>query len=944
MVRPEVVAEDWLPQPGETPRGTLARLCEELRQRLGAQRVGTWLHDPDARVIVPFVFVGQGVGGPEDPDDSRYRTLRVDMVPMVQQLLSGTEPAEVADARGDPRIPYDVAEQFDLKSFLAIPLSSGATTALLTIEPLRSGDHDEIAPVLPYLAAAASHALAWRDADQRRRSADLLLELMEVASGDGSLDDVLATLCQRLATQLRARRASIFLVQDGDLVPRMSRYADGRMDKALWEEFRDPEEPSELVRKVIQTGETVVVEDAEEADEDRWWAQRFGIVSVIASPIGQPPDATGVIVVDSAYPRRFSHEQVRFVTVLGSHVGGVLRRARDDEQRALNLRIFAAVERILEEGAGATSIREAAAIVAQVAHESLETEHAVAFLRDARGDISDAIAIGIPEDLEAELRERVVGRRGPLAELLDAMDGPGAVLVEDAAESGLIAQDVVERAGLRSFAAITLYAGERPIGLIECGTSREARRWTPGDEQLLRRLADEGALVVENAALRESEQRRLAELSHRAFHDALTGLPNRALLLDRISQALARSEREPETVAIAFVDLDRFKEVNDSLGHEAGDQLLVEVAERLRESVRPADTVARLAGDEFVVVLEEIADRDEAIRVADRITEALHTPFVVTGHEVRISGSVGIVLGSHEHNEPEELVRRADLAMYRAKRDGGDHHELFDARSRETDLSVGLLEDDLRQALSEGGLELRFQPFVHLDDGAIAGVEVVTRWRHPRLGVLPAQDFFPLAQEIGVMTELGRWVFTEATSQTAAWSGPAGEIDVAINLSGRQLYRPTIVGEVRSALEDSGLGPERVIIEVTEDSVAQDVEVAGTRIRQMKELGVRVALDDYGTGQSSLAALRVLPVDILKIERTFVDGVATEIGDAALVRAIIDVGASLGLTVIAEGVETRQQRDALRELGCKLGQGFLFGHPMQADDLVRLVERRVRWG
>ncbi len=934
--------DTWLPKGGETPREALGRLCTVVRDRLGADRVGVWLHDPEGQLVVPYVFVDDegSLAGREPDGDPRYRSLPVEALPLVAELLRTGEPVSVPDVHADDRVPDPVVELYGIEAFDVIPLRSGSSTAFLTIEPTTSVDLRILDDVLPYLSATAAHASSWREAEHRRRRTDLLLELIEVASGDGTLDDVLATLCQRLAAQLRVRRASVFLVRDGRVIPRMSRYADGQVDQTLWSEFRDPAEPSELLEHIITTGETITIEDARASRQDRWWTERFGIVSLVAAPMGSPPDVAGVIVVDSDHPRRFSPEHVRFTSALGTHVAGVVRRARDDEQRELNLRASEAVERLLEEGTRASTIREAAQILARVAHETLRTEHAVAYLRDASGNIVDALTIGVPEEYEDLIRAHVVGRVGPVAATLDRLDGTDAILVDDARHSDLVDTELVHRLHVRSFALIPLLVGDRSIGIIECGTSRSYRRWTEADEFLLRRLADEGALVLENAALRETEQRRLADLSHRAFHDALTGLPNRALLLDRIEHALARSERDPETVAVLFVDLDRLKTVNDRLGHDAGDQLLVEVAGRLVDSVRPADTVARLAGDEFVVVLEEITDRDEALRVADRINKALKEPFIVSGHEVRISGSVGIVLGSPENRDAEELVQRADLAMYQAKREGGGRLELFDPAGDAAPLHAAMLEHDLRRALQEGGLELRYQPVVDLSDERVVGVEVLGRWRHPRLGVLGARDFIPLAEEFGLIAEYGAWMLRTAMSEVVSWNGAAGKVDVAVNVSARQLYEPSTVRTVSDALEATGLPGHRLLVEVTETAAVEDLDVAASRLAQLKELGVRVALDDFGTGHSSLRALQRLPVDVLKIDRSFVDGVATEVGDAALVRAILDVGASLGLVVIAEGVETRQQLAKLRELGCQRGQGFLFGHPMHGDEFQRFARRR----
>jgi diguanylate cyclase (GGDEF)-like protein/PAS domain S-box-containing protein len=429
-----------------------------------------------------------------------------------------------------------------------------------------------------------------------------------------------------------------------------------------------------------------------------------------------------------------------------------------------------------------------------------------------------------------------------------------------------------------------------------------------------------------------------AELTHQAFHDTVTGLANRAMFTERVRQALARGRRDDRCLAVIFLDLDDFKMINDSLGHAAGDEVLVEVARRLDANVRGGDTAARFGGDEFAVLLEDIADSQDAADAAQRIQEMLGVSIRAGHREVSVHGSLGIsVAVAGDTRNAEELIRDADAAMYIAKRDGKGAYRLFEPAMHEGVLARLELRTDLQRAMETGQLELHYQPVVHLADGSISGVEALLRWRHPERGMVSPVDFIPIAEETGLIIPIGRWVLREGcrhARRLETLGDPPPRM--SINLSLKQIQHSDIVADVRDALEESGLAPERLVLEITESVLMADTDLAVERLQALKELGVALALDDFGTGYSSLSYLSRFPVDILKMDRSFLQEGSSP-GARGLATAVVGLGATLALEVVAEGIEMPEQWDALRELGCALGQGFLFARPMSADASVEFL-------
>jgi diguanylate cyclase (GGDEF)-like protein/PAS domain S-box-containing protein len=436
-------------------------------------------------------------------------------------------------------------------------------------------------------------------------------------------------------------------------------------------------------------------------------------------------------------------------------------------------------------------------------------------------------------------------------------------------------------------------------------------------------------------------QRKQAEqqLLHDALHDGLTGLPNRASFLDRLALLLARIKRRPQfRFAVLFLDLDRFKLVNDSLGHHVGDQLLVAVARRL-ESGLQADTVARIGGDEFALLLDDIDDVADATHAAERLHDAFITPFKVDGHEIFASCSIGIALSESGYERPDDIVRDADTAMYRAKAAGRGRHELFDKAMHARALTQLKLETDLRRSVAAGEFALVYQPVVSIKDGSVVGVEALARWRHPERGIVMPGEFIATCEDTGLIGSLGRWSLSEALQQMRAWQRLARPLAyLNVNLSPRQLTEGDIVADVRAALRASGVESRRLGLEITETALMEGGDEVRQRLFGLKELGVRLLLDDFGTGYSSLSYLHRLPIDVLKIDASFVSQLEKDAQKAELVRTIVLIGRNLDKTVVAEGVETAAQAERLKALECDYGQGYFWSPPVEAAAVPALLQ------
>jgi len=436
---------------------------------------------------------------------------------------------------------------------------------------------------------------------------------------------------------------------------------------------------------------------------------------------------------------------------------------------------------------------------------------------------------------------------------------------------------------------------------------------------------------------------RTGELRYQALHDALTGLPNRVLIMDRIEQLLARNRRNGTTGAALYIDLDDFKNVNDTLGHEAGDRLLIAVAERLTTALRGADSIGRMGGDEFVVLVDGASLEVAPELVAERLLDVMRQPIVLEGAKTPLTVNISIGIAMGDRSSPGDLLRDADVALYQAKAAGKNRHETFHSEMQTDILHRVELEFDIRSAL-EREFRLVYQPIYNLEDLTLVGVEALLRWDHPSLGVIEPDTFIPILEKSGQIHEVGRWVLKRACEQMAVWRAKGDTLDISVNVSGRQLDQDMIVDHIRQALDDSGLDPGALIIEVTETALMHNTDDTARRLHAIKELGVRIAVDDFGTGYSSLAYLQQFPVDCLKIDRMFTNAITTSPESRALIGTLVQLGKDLGLSTLAEGVETTGEMDHLRDEHVNEAQGFLFSRPLDPETLETqlLIPNRTR--
>jgi diguanylate cyclase (GGDEF)-like protein len=684
------------------------------------------------------------------------------------------------------------------------------------------------------------------------------------------------------------------------------------------------------------------------------------------------------------HPQSSSHELIEFLTAVSAHPRAEGATAAAAELAAEHLRADVGAVVIGDALAAATGFGAIALVHAHEDDEALDlpgvgrchVAHAgfdgdrrrrlIVARRDAPFSADErTLLTGMARILELALRgvaaqetERVVRERHRLLEvLLDIQRSishrkplPDVLAAITAGASGLLGgcpvalvlDDALDPE--RPIVAATTAGGEHPesevaapvyINGARAGALVAMAATDLDDAQLgmLDAFAEHASLALTDA--------RTVEAMEEAFHDSLTGLPNRALFLDRLQHALDVAARRATELCVLFVDLDRFKAVNDSIGHAAGDALLRAVGDRLGECTRAADTAARFGGDEFAVLLEDVGRGVRPEAVAERIIAAMRRPFDVEGKEVFIGATVGI---AHAHDAslgPDELLRNADLAMYRAKKAGGNRAATYEIAMRTALLARIELEADLRHALERDELVLAYQPVVELDSGRTVGVEALVRWAHPTRGVIPPLTFIPVAEEIGMIGAVGRWVLREACRQLAAWRRMAPDLVLNVNLSALQLRDDRLAIHVQQALRAYELPGEALTLEITESMLLSGDEETAARLRRLKGLGVAIAVDDFGTGYSSLSYLKQFPVDALKIDKSFVDTVARSTADSALARTIVELGRGMRLETIAEGIENVEQLEQLRRLDCQLGQGYHFSVPLGDVELTAYLERTL---
>jgi diguanylate cyclase (GGDEF)-like protein len=514
-------------------------------------------------------------------------------------------------------------------------------------------------------------------------------------------------------------------------------------------------------------------------------------------------------------------------------------------------------------------------------------------------------------------------------------------LVEHGAACVILGQSVPRDDPVSAVEQIRSAASDVPVlVLADCPDQALALRTIRAGAQDYLVKPDLGPELLLRAVRYSIERKHLeVRLAHMALHDALTGLPNRALFLDRLGVALDRSRRTNTAVAVLFLDVDKFKDINDSLGHDAGDKVLVGLADRLRTMLRPMDTVARFGGDEFTFLFEDLSSEREVVLIAERITRATSLPIRLAAGEASITVSMGIGMVGDAGAAPETVLREADAALYRAKELGRARYELFDESSRQRALQRLELETALSQAVERGELRLHYQPKISLANGTpgVTGLEALVRWEHPERGLIAPAEFIPLAEETGMVLAIGEYVLEQALHSILRWRRYRPDITVAVNLSFRQLEDAGLATMVTNAMRDRDVPPGAVWLEIPEKAVNRNPDISHRALHALKSVGVAIAIDDYGTGASSLTSLKQLPIDALKIHESFVTGIGSKAEETSIVGAVVELGHALGLGVVAEGVETDAQLAHLRSLGCDAAQGYLLGRPVPDEEVEALL-------
>jgi diguanylate cyclase (GGDEF)-like protein/PAS domain S-box-containing protein len=713
------------------------------------------------------------------------------------------------------------------------------------------------------------------------------------------------------------------------------------------------------------------------AGSSRAQAQREEIVGDAAGAIGACRDTTEVrtLVIDVA--KQIAGDQLRYVAWLAVNergaiypmelVGprGPLDRAHTSVDEALRqvdrignrpVRLWRALDADLVLVPVPCQVASRAALVVATAERLPdEVDESLAILGTQAGLALDALVQR--EELHekrSEARFQQLVRHSSDAVVIVGQDGriryqtPSVVRVLGYLAVDLDGADFERILHPESLPHVAAFLEQLVHGAPETVRTVEARLLRADDSVIHAEIV--GVQLLDNPdvngvvlTIRDVTGRRTLEdqLRHQAFHDALTGLSNRALFLDRVEHALARIRRSDSPIpAVAFIDLDDFKLVNDSMGHGAGDELLRAVAERLRACLRSGDTPARLGGDEFAVLLEDAPDLQAVVEVAERILDSLHEPVVVEGREVYARASIGIAMRTGPATTTDELLRNADLAMYAAKANGKGCIELYEPSMHHTAVDRLALRGELEQAIQHGAIDVAYQPIVQLASGEVVGFEALARWDHPDRGLVSPAEFVPIAEDSGLIIELGQGVLETACEQLARWrtSNPSAPWTVSVNLSARQLLAPDLVTGVQRAVDAAGLPTSALVLEVTESALLTDSERVLRRLHRLKDLGVQIAIDDFGTGYSSLSYLQRVPFDLLKVDRAFVAALRHEDPQATLVRTIMDLSRTLGRTAVAEGIEEQAELDGLLALGCELGQGLLFGGAVAAAELEQRLD------
>ena len=637
----------------------------------------------------------------------------------------------------------------------------------------------------------------------------------------------------------------------------------------------------------------------------------------------------GLTFSTQAVPVRGENGEVESVLVVASDI---TRRTRAEQRFASHARQQVAVAELGRFALKSRDLETLMSEAVKIATATLDVDGGgILELSDDGEDLTIVAGVGFPDGIVGEHR---IGLAKSATAGYTLASGEPTIVADLAAETRFKPPAFLLGLGVVSIVSVPIHGKGRPYGVLDVRTSR-LRAFSEDDVAFLVSIATLITVAVERH--RDEQATR-----HAALHDPLSGLPNRTLALDRLGQALSRRRREHIDVAVFVLDVDRFKMINDSFGHAAGDEVLLALAARLIAAVRDSDTVARLGGDEYIVICPDVHGIVGATEIAERLTCAVTSRLVLDSGEHSFSISIGIALAEGRHGTPESLLGDADAAMYRAKERGRGRYELFDEAMRTGALARVRTENELRRAIERGELTTWYQPVIDLASGRPVSTEALVRWQHPERGLVSPLEFIPIAEDSGLIAELGLQVLEQACRQTAAWQRQLDpQLGVSVNISGRQVL-DGFPGEVAAIAERSGLCPGTLALEITESMLMEEADSPATVLGSFQQYGLTLVLDDFGTGYSSLSRLKLFPLDVLKIDRSFVAGVARNTDDRAIVKATIDMAHAVGLTVVAEGVETREQERHLRTLGCDRAQGYLYARPQPAEAVTELLAAALR--
>ncbi|MBR0873988.1 GAF domain-containing protein [Bradyrhizobium tropiciagri] len=862
----------------------------------------------------------------------------------------------------------EVIDREDARSGAAFPLIVGdqPVGVMLFISAKRNTFSSEFAELLQRLADNVSYALDSFDrADEKARTEeqkDRLTRMFAALSATNeaimrakSRSEMFELVCDAAAVGGQFISATIRMVRPGEaFLDNVAASGPDRVrarDVLLSTDATRPEGQT-LTGIAIRTRRPCISNDylSDFGTETHVYqvVRDSGSKSGAALPLLKNGEAIGALVFLSGEFGTFSPEMMALLQRLAENVSFALdnfdradEKARADAQRERLSRMFAALSATNEAIMRAKSRAELYRLVCQAAASGGRFTSTTIALPRAGTDYLEVVAVAGPaaegaRNVTLSVSEAHPEGRGACGR---AFRSGKACIINDyfADPDTAVFHERARQDGTRSGASFPLVISGRVVGVMIFVAS-EKDTFSPEFSELLQRLADNLAFALESFDRADEKNKADERIEYLASHDSLTNLPNRETFNELLHHAIEMADRHSQQLAVLFIDLDRFKIINDSLGHDAGDMLLVAIADRLRRSLRASDVVARLGGDEFVVILEEAAERVDVERVAAELLAALSQPMLLSGHECHTTASIGVAMYPADGSDVQTLTKNADMAMYLAKEDGKNGFRFFSSEIKAQSIERLTMESALRRALEREQFSLDYQPKVDMASGQISGVEALLRWSHPELGKVAPGQFIPLAEEIGLIVPIGRWVLKEACAQNMAWQRRGLKaVTMAVNLSPRQFADPHLLDDIDAALLASGMAPELLQLEVTESMVMRNVTRAVRVLDAIQTRGIRLAIDDFGTGYSSMSLMKQFPIDTIKIDRSFVRDLPDDSEDVAIAQAIISMGKALGMTIVAEGVETSEQQEFLRAHACDEMQGFLFSRPLPARDLAELL-------